>query len=171
MERADQRRKDVRPEVPRGRTAYTVEEIDAMAGRLRALPAIEDSKRTLNKQGVIKRLAAEIAALHERGYTIEQVAESLCDVGLEITTPTLKSYLQRMKKESARGSRKKAKPPVAPATPPERPRPSAADSSPRPRGDAQEATVAPSKGPVGERPSETPRGTNDEFLATDRKTL
>ena len=45
----------------------------------------------------MKHLVAEIAALQQRGYTIEQVVESLQGVGLTITTPTLKSYLQRAK--------------------------------------------------------------------------
>ena len=77
---------------------YTLEQSDQMVSALRALPAMDSSKRKLTKQAVVKRLAREIAALQARGYTIEQVVESLHGVGLDITTPTLKSYLQRAKR-------------------------------------------------------------------------
>ncbi len=42
-------------------------------------------------------LAKEIVALQKRGYTLEQIAETLRGEGLAISTPTLKSYLQRIK--------------------------------------------------------------------------
>jgi len=36
-------------------------------------------------------------ALQKRGYTLDQISETLRGEGLDITTPTLKSYLQRIK--------------------------------------------------------------------------
>ena len=42
-------------------------------------------------------LSKEIAALQKRGYTLEQISETLRGEGLNIATPTLKSYLQRAK--------------------------------------------------------------------------
>ena len=48
-----------------------------MVSALRALPAMDSSKRRLTKQAVVKRLAREIAALQTRGYTIEQIVECL----------------------------------------------------------------------------------------------
>ena len=86
---------------------YTLEQTETMVNALRALPAIDGSKRRLNKQAVVKHMAREIAALQARGYTIEQVVESLHGVGLEITTPTLKSYLQRVKKRNGKDAPKK----------------------------------------------------------------
>ncbi len=174
MERTVQTRKDADPQVSGGRTEYTVEAVDKMGGRLRALPAIEDSRRTLNKHGAVRRLAAEIRALQERGYTIEQVAESLCGVGLEITTPTLKSYLQRMKKENGKAIRKKAKVSASPADPPPPPEAPAAVPGPRalaPSSGALEATPPTAKKASDQRPNGNPKSTNEEFLATDRKTL
>ena len=84
---------------------YTLEMAQKLAEKLRALPPVDASKQRLNKQEVVKHLAQEIAALQERGYSLDQVAESLRGHGLEITTPTLKSYLQRAK-DRARGKRK-----------------------------------------------------------------
>ncbi len=103
---------------------YTVENAEEMARTLRALPAMDASKRRLSKQGVVKYLATEIAALQERGYTLEQVSESLQGAGLTITTPTLKSYLQRTKTKPVKSApRKHKRSPTAPPAegPEERP--------------------------------------------------
>lgn len=42
-------------------------------------------------------LSKEIADLQKRGYTLDQISETLRGEGLSIATPTLKSYLQRAK--------------------------------------------------------------------------
>jgi hypothetical protein len=86
---------------------HTVEDAERIAQSLRALPAIDSSKRTLTKQAMIKRLAREIASLQQRGYSIEQVADSLRGNGLDISTPTLKSYLHRSKKRLGQHSARK----------------------------------------------------------------
>ena len=70
---------------------------------------------TLDKQGMVKELTDEIVALQQRGYTIEEVAESLRKRGLGITTPTLKNYLQRVKRAGTNG-RKPRRPPGSPRT-------------------------------------------------------
>jgi hypothetical protein len=98
---------------------YTVEKANQMAAALRALPAVDDSKRKLDKQGAVRHLAGEILALQERGYTIEQVAESLTTVRLDIATP--KSYLQRIKKRTGKTPKRRPIPlavpgPAAPGT-------------------------------------------------------
>ena len=93
---------------------FTLEKAEEMACALRALPAMDASKQRLTKQGVVKHLAGEIAALQQRGYTIEQIVESLRGIGLEISTPTLKSYLQRAKRKPARGAPHTNKPSTTP---------------------------------------------------------
>jgi hypothetical protein len=75
---------------------------------------------------LIRHLAREIASLQQRGYSIEQVTDSLRGVGLDISTPTLKSYLHRSKRRSGRDRAPKpgrtaattapAKPAVSPAS-------------------------------------------------------
>ena len=87
--------------------SYTFEKAEEMARALRTLPAIDQSKRRLSKQALVKHLVAEIAALQKRGYTIEQVVESLHGVGFTITTPTLKSYLQRAKAKPVKNAKRK----------------------------------------------------------------
>ena len=55
-------------------------------------------------------LAGELVALQQRGYTIEEVAESLRGRGLAIPTPTLKNYLQRAKSKTEKRAKSGARP-------------------------------------------------------------
>ena len=91
---------------------YTLETAEQIAEKLRATPAKDPSQRRLDKQGMVRRLASEILALQQRGYTLEEVAESLRGYGLDIATPTLENYLQRAK--GAAGKPKKARRPSEP---------------------------------------------------------
>jgi ribosomal protein L12E/L44/L45/RPP1/RPP2 len=117
---------------------YTLEQTEEMERTLRALPAMDSSKRRLNKQAVVKRLSRELAALQARGYTMEQIAECLRGIGFEISTPTLKSYLQRVKKRSGKDAPKRQSRDVSAAAPPTREReaPSAAATEPKADGTA-----------------------------------
>jgi hypothetical protein len=89
---------------------HTVEAIDEMIAKLRLLPPKDPAKRKLDKQESVKRMARELIALQERGYSLEEIADSVRGVGLKITTPTLKTYLQRATKtdERQRGKTKRA---------------------------------------------------------------
>lgn len=86
---------------------YTVESANRLATELRAIPPKDPGQRRLDKQGMVRLLAEEIIALQQRGYTLEEVAESLRGRGLEITTPTLKNYLQRAKSKTEKRSKSK----------------------------------------------------------------
>jgi len=107
---------------------YTLESARRLAEELRAIPAKDPAQRRLDKQAMVRELAQELIALQQRGYTIEEVAGSLRERGLEITTATLKNYLQRAKSAGAK-ARKPRRPPgspgdrgeVAAAAMPERP--------------------------------------------------
>ena len=88
---------------------YTVERANRMAEELRAIPAKDPAKRKLDKQGMVSLLASELIALQQRGYTIEEVAESLRGRGLAITTPTLKNYLQRAKSQTEKRAKSGAR--------------------------------------------------------------
>ena len=95
---------------------YTTEQLEAIATKLREMPPVEKKKQEHSKQEAVRLLSKEIAALQKRGYTLDQISETLRGEGLSIATPTLKSYLQRAKPAS-----KKA-PVQAPGdTPPPRP--------------------------------------------------
>ena len=76
---------------------YTVAQVEKIAGKLRALPTIEPPPKDLTKSDVVKMLAKEIKSLQKRGYSLEQISSSLKGEGLDISTPTLKSYMQKHK--------------------------------------------------------------------------
>ncbi len=114
---------------------YTLEQTEGMVSALRALPAMDSSTRRLTKQAVVKRLAREIAALQTRGYTIEKIVGCLHGIGLEITTPTLKSYLQRVKKRRGTDAPKRQSRRVSAATPPTRERETPAPAVTEPKAD------------------------------------
>ncbi len=76
---------------------YTVAQVEEIAGKLRALPAVEPPPKDLTKSDVVKMLAKEIKSLQKRGYSLEQIASSLKGEGLDISTPTLKSYMNKAK--------------------------------------------------------------------------
>ena len=82
---------------------YSNEKLGAIAAKLKTMPAIEKKKQEHSKQDAVKVLAKEITALQKRGYTLDQISETLRGEGLDITTPTLKSYLQRIKAGKNKG--------------------------------------------------------------------
>lgn len=100
----------------------TTEQIEAIAAKLREIPPA-DKNREPSKQEAVRMLSKEIVALQKRGYTLQQIAETLRGEGLSIATPTLKSYMQRAKpaskaKENKRGQRDTpASPPAAAMNP------------------------------------------------------
>ena len=88
---------------------YTVESANWLIAELRAIPPKDPAKRKLDKQRMVSLLAGELIALQQRGYTIEEVAESLRGRGLAITTPTLKNYLQRAKSKTEKRAKSGAR--------------------------------------------------------------
>ena len=90
---------------------YSNEKLGAIAAKLKTMPAIEKKKQEHSKQDAVKVLAKEIAALQKRGYTLDKIAETLRGEGLDITTPTLKSYLQRIKSGKNKGQKEPKKEP------------------------------------------------------------
>ena len=76
---------------------YKLEQVEAIAAKLRELPAIEAPPKDLSKKEAVKLLSKEIRSLQKRGYTLEQIATSLKGEGLDISTYTLKSYMNNSK--------------------------------------------------------------------------
>ena len=105
----------------RSQAEYTIEFLDKLEAEMLALPPPDRSQQKVNKQEAVSKLSDAIAQLQERGFSLEQIAESLSGRGLELTTPTLKTYLQRVRpkngKSGTRTSRKgKAAAPTATET-------------------------------------------------------
>jgi acetolactate synthase small subunit len=83
-----------------GRNArYTTEQIEMISAKLREMPPAEKKEQKHSKYETIIMLKREIEGLQKRGYGLDQVADALRGYGIEITTPTLKNYLQRAKEK------------------------------------------------------------------------
>ena len=81
-------------------TRYTQKQAEAIAEKLKSLPPVE--KNYLSKQELVAALADEIKSLQQRGYSLEQIADTLKGTGFDIATPTLRNYLQKTNKPKAR---------------------------------------------------------------------
>ncbi|MBA6105291.1 hypothetical protein [Pseudomonas monteilii] len=93
----------------------TIETIENLQKSLKDLPVVEDKKREVSKPEAVKMLAADVAEMQKKGYTIEMIAEILTNSGLEIKPSTLKSYLTRAKAPS--GTRKRGTKKTSRSTP------------------------------------------------------
>jgi|SRR5580692_571127 len=150
---------------------YTVEQTDEMVSALRALPAMDGSKRRLTKQDVVKRLARELAAVQARGYTMEQIAECLRGIGFEISTPTLKSYLQRVKKRDGKDAperRVRHGSAVAQPTREREPSPPAATEPPAVAQPTREREPSPPAATDPKTDGAATRSGKDAFLVKDK---
>jgi hypothetical protein len=131
--------------------------IDALRSKMKQAPEVVKEKRTISKQDAIRELKRDIDSMQRRGYTIEDIAQFLTEGGLPITTPTLKSYLQRVKgpkQKEARPVESTIQPDPAPA--PERASiPSAHERVPPP---GKTKPAAPSKTEHPDRKRGSPGG-------------
>lgn len=88
-------------------------QIQQISLKFKKMPPAPPAAVKTTKQEAVKFLANDIASLQRRGYTLEQITESLRDEGIDLSTPTLKSYLSRAKAAKTRRRRR----PVATPTP------------------------------------------------------
>lgn len=103
-----------------GRTAgimgKTVEDIEAIGAYLDSLPPKESKKRMVeNKSEAVALLQKNIEAMRQRGYSLEDIATILAERGVEIASPTLKSYLQRAKGAKKKPTKSTTKPQAKPS--------------------------------------------------------
>ena len=85
---------------------YAMEQIEALAVKLRDLPPVDKNEKEYSMQETIKILTQEIKLLQKRGYTLDQIVESLRGEGFILTTPTLKTYLNQSKRKSVAKTKK-----------------------------------------------------------------
>jgi hypothetical protein len=153
---------------------YTLEAARRLAEELRAIPEKDPSQRRLDKQGMVRELAEELIALKKRGYTMEEIADSLRGRGLDITTPTLKNYLQRAKGGGRKS--KKARRPAGPAragakagqATPASSVPPVAERAPHEPDPEPSATASRTEAPASPAPEPGLRSGKGAFLITDK---
>lgn len=86
--------------------AIQLDTIEALRAKMKEAPEVSKEKRRVSKQEAIRELKRDIEVMQKRGYTLDDIAKFLTDGGMQITTPTLKSYLQRTKADKPKASKK-----------------------------------------------------------------
>lgn len=89
--------------------AIKLDTIEALRAKIKDAPEIAKEKRNISKQEAIRELKRDIESMQKRGYTLDEIAKFLTDGGLQITTPTLKSYLQRTKADKTKTQKQEKK--------------------------------------------------------------
>lgn len=89
---------------------YSIEQMERIAARLQSIPKLDKTHPTLTKQEGITLLNDEITKLRKDGHSLERISEILHDIGFEITSSTLKNYLQRAKESTQEGVKTGTKP-------------------------------------------------------------
>jgi hypothetical protein len=138
--------------------AHTAEDANRVRELMRAAPDKAPNQRRMDKQAIVAEVIDDIEAIQKRGYTLEEVAELWATGGVELTLPTLKSYMQRARKTRAKGAG-------------EAPRPSSVPTAKKPARAAKPVTAkaapAPARaGNVDGAPS-APKSTRSEFMTDD----
>lgn len=72
-----------------------IAQIESLREALKALPPPPKVRNDGTKRGAIAALAPELFGLRRQGYGLETLAAFLKEKGLEISSGTLKNYLQR----------------------------------------------------------------------------
>jgi len=87
--------------------------IEAAKARLRQLLEKPKVPRALPLSQAIREIKAEVQVALKRGYTFDEIAQSLKEDGIDIGTPTLKSYVYRGTKRQTNGTKRKPKTTIA----------------------------------------------------------
>jgi len=74
---------------------FTLEHMGAVKTALSALPERPQKPKALNLAQSIREMKTEIQAALKRGYTLEDIAQSLKDNQFDVGVPTLRAYLYR----------------------------------------------------------------------------
>src|SRR5258708_6637388 len=85
-------------------------QVALIAEKARRMPPAPPAEANVTKQEAVRLLAREIAGLQRKGYSLDQIVASFRGDGLDLSTPTMKSYLSRVKasRHRRRGAPKQA---------------------------------------------------------------
>lgn len=68
---------------------YTFDDARAIAIKLKAVAAIDETSRVFDTPGLIRQLAPDIKALAQRNFTLAWVAKTLAGLGVHVTDTVL----------------------------------------------------------------------------------
>jgi len=86
---------------------FTPTQVEAAKARLSSLPERPAQPKPLNLAQSIREMKSEIQAALKRGYTLEEIAQSLKDDQFDVGVPTLRAYLYRKNRSLTTGANKR----------------------------------------------------------------
>lgn len=95
-------------------TTAQVKEIRLELDKLKPAKVTLDGNRSLTVKEAIRALAPTLERMKKRGFDTQEIAEKLCEKGIEVKPPTLAKYLNEFK----RGKDKKKDTPPPPVQTP-----------------------------------------------------
>lgn len=81
----------VDPQFRSSAKVYSFRNASEVGAKLRDVLGIEEAQPTLSTLEMVRRLAPEIFAIHERGFTLGLITECLAKFGVDVTEPELAS--------------------------------------------------------------------------------
>ena len=138
--------------------AHTAEDANRVRELMRAAPDKAPNQRRMDKQAIVADVIDDIEAIQKRGYTLEEIAELWATGGVELTVPTLKSYIQRARKTRAKGAVK---------APRRSSVPTAKEPARAEKPNATKAAPATARAENAHGTSSAPKSTQSEFTTDD----
>jgi len=87
---------------------FTLKQVEAAKARLSSLPERPAQPKPLNLAQSIREMKSEIQTALKRGYTLEEIAQSLKDDQFDVGVPTLRAYLSRKNRAATNGANKRS---------------------------------------------------------------
>lgn len=72
----------------------TLQTINDLSLKMKAAPKVENLNRRINKDEALQKLAPAMKTMHANGYDPEQIAATLADAGLKISTRAVAQLLR-----------------------------------------------------------------------------
>jgi len=85
---------------------FTLAQVEAAKARISSLPERPAEPKPLNLAQSIREMKSEIQAALRRGYTLDEIAQSLKDNQFDVGVPTLRAYLSRKNRTATTGTNK-----------------------------------------------------------------
>ncbi len=87
--------------------------LEAAKTRLRSLPEKPKTPKPVSLSEAIRQIKTEVQAALKRGYTFDEIAQALKEDGIDVGTPTLKSYVYKGTRRRTNSPKAQVKKPIA----------------------------------------------------------
>lgn len=72
----------------------TLGKVNELSSRMRAAPKVENENRKIGKDEALQKLLPAMKTMHANGYDAEQIAATLADAGLKVSSRAVARMLR-----------------------------------------------------------------------------